>query len=372
MPIRVLHIIGSLGLGGAQVCLKYLVEHGSNSIEHVIYPLRNTTDIDIQGNVISYQYRNYDPRKFLAILSLIDKYDIRVVHAHLHKPIMASLLLPFFRKVKVIVHEHGSIGCPGLQYSIYRLFLRLLHSKADLFIAVSKTTASWLQEVGVPKDKVRIVYNAVNPSTFNPQSHPQDQARRILGLSPDATVIGFVGRLVFDKGADLLIEALDILKSRDIVCVLVLAGTGDQRHSLDQLVTRLDLGDRVRFLGFRKDVPTVIAACDIGVVPSRFEPFGMTALEFMQMKVPIVCSGVDGLSEFVEDGHTALVPPANTPVHLAQCIEELIRDPLRRQALAVNAYNHAQGFGMAHQAEMIHRLYVEALSVRSTETNPGA
>ncbi|MFA6186032.1 MAG: glycosyltransferase family 4 protein [Phycisphaerae bacterium] len=365
MPIKVLHIIGSLGLGGAQVCLKYLAEHSSDNVEHFIYPLRNDTDIEIKGNIIRFQYPNYDPRKFFAILKLIRKYDIDIVHAHLHKPIIASLLLSYFRRVRVVAHEHGSVAYPGIQYSLYRILLRLLHRNADVFIAVSKTTAKWLGELNIPDEKIKIVYNAVNSSEFNPEKQSQKEARKILGVKSDAIVIGFVGRLVFDKGADLLIEAMSILKKRNIPCMLVLAGEGSQKQHLQRLTADMGLDECVTFLGFRKDVATFIAACDIGVVPSRFEPFGIVALEFMQMKAPMVCSGVDGLAEFIEDGNTALVSSPNMPANIAESIEKLIREPALRRVIAENAYKHVQQFSVAKQVEAINRLYMEVLNVKS-------
>jgi glycosyltransferase involved in cell wall biosynthesis len=362
MAVRVLHIIGSLGLGGAQTCLKYLVENSSNDVEHFIYPFRNDTDIEIKGNIIRFQYPNYDLRKFLTILKLIDKYNINIVHAHLHKPIIASLLLPYFRRVKVVIHEHGSIASCGIQYALYRILLRLLHRHADVFIAVSKAATRWLSQLGIPEKKIRIVYNAVNSVVFNPEKYQHGETRKALGLEPNDIVIGFIGRLVFDKGADLLIEAMNILKKQNISCTLVLAGEGNHRPQLQKLAAKMKLQDRVRFLGFCEDVPSVIAACDIGVVPSRFEPFGIVALEFMQMKVPIVCSAAHGLSEFVEDGNTALIPSPHTPVNIAACIEKLIKNNVLRETIAENAYKHVQQFSVANQVDAINRVYAEVLS----------
>ena len=361
MPIKVLHIIGGLGLGGAQVCLKYLVEQNSNNVEHFIYPLRNDTDIDIKGNIIRFQYSNYDPRKFFAILKLIDQYDINIIHAHLHKPIIASMLLPYFRKIKSIVHEHGSVAYFGPQYTLFRILLRLMNSNVNSFIAVSKATASWLRKLNIPDKKIKIVYNAVNPTVFDPQMYTQEQARKMLGLEPKELVVGFVGRLVFDKGVDLLIEAISILKKQNIRCVLLVAGEGNQRRYLEKLAFQMHVEENVRFLGFRKDVPTVITACDIGVVPSRFEPFGIVALEFMQMKVPFVCSGADGLAEFIEDGKTALMSSSNTPADIANCIAKLTQNPALRRVIAENAYRHVQQFSVANQVKAINRLYAEAL-----------
>ncbi|MHB9071048.1 MAG: glycosyltransferase family 4 protein [Sedimentisphaerales bacterium] len=368
MPIKVLHIIGSLGLGGAQVCLKNLVEHSSNDVEHFIYPLRNNTDIEIKGNVIRFQYPNYDPRKFLAILKLIHKYDIDIVHAHLHKPVIMALLLACFCRVKVVVHEHGTIALRGFQYSLYRILLRILHHNADVFVSVSKNAAMWLRKSGVSEKKIRVIYNAIDSAVFKPDEYLRNNARKILGIEEHSTVIGYVGRLSFEKGPDIIIEAMSILKKQNIHCVLVLAGDGNERGRLQKLSSKLDIEDCVRFLGVRKDVPNVIAACDIGVVPSRFESFGLGAVEFMQMKVPLVCSGVAGLAEVVEDGNTALVPSSNTPANIAESIEKLIKNPALRQVIAENAYEYAQKFSITQQVEIINRLYREILSVKSEKT----
>ena len=84
MTVKVLHIIGSLKLGGAQVSVKYLVEQcDAEKIESYLYPLRcREIDIPVDGNIIKYPYRNYDPRKFFAILKICKKYNIDIIHAH--------------------------------------------------------------------------------------------------------------------------------------------------------------------------------------------------------------------------------------------------------------------------------------------------
>ncbi|MDO8302543.1 MAG: glycosyltransferase [Sedimentisphaerales bacterium] len=90
---------------------------------------------------------------------------------------------------------------------------------------------------------------------FNSEKCSREYARKMLALEANEIVIGFLGCLAFDKGVDLLIEAMSILKKKSIPCVLVLAGEGSQRKSLEKSAAEMHVEDRVRFLGFLKDVP---------------------------------------------------------------------------------------------------------------------
>ncbi|MHC5162134.1 MAG: glycosyltransferase family 4 protein, partial [Planctomycetota bacterium] len=188
MPTRVLHIIGSLRLGGAQVCLKQIVEHNNDpDIEHFVYPLRcKQVDIPIEGNILSNPYRNYDPRKFFDILKVCKKHKIDIIHAHLHKPILGALLATYFQKIPVIVHEHGSIARPGIQYSFYRWILKRLRKRARLFIAVSNAAAKQLTDyAGIETDRIQVVYNAVDLEKFTPDQTLRQSVRGDLDISSD-------------------------------------------------------------------------------------------------------------------------------------------------------------------------------------------
>lgn len=360
MTIKVLHIIGSLRLGGAQVCLKQLVEHNRDpEIEHFIYPLRSRqVDIPIGGHVIMRPFVNYDPRKLLTIVSLCRRHKIDVIHAHLHKAIIAALLLRFFLNIPVIVHEHGPIARRGFQYSLYRLLLRLLKSKASRFIAVSKAVAGDLQRhAGVDASAIEIIYNAADLQVFSPDAAERPAVRRQLNIDPDDIVIGFVGRMAHVKGPDILLESFDKLSGKDPRCKLVFVGEGDLKLPLLESARQKGLCDRVVFTGFQNDVSRYMNAFDIGCMPSRQEPFGISALEMMSMKIPIVASGVDGLGEFLTDGHNALVPKENTPESIGDCLLRLIEQPDLRAHLAQTAAADVQKFGIDNQLSRINDVY---------------
>lgn len=360
LTIRVLHIIGSLRLGGAQVCLKQIVEHNEDpGIEHSIYPLRpQHVDIPIDGRIIHRPYVPYDLRKFLAILNICRDQHIDIIHAHLHKPILGALLATFFCNVKVIVHEHGSIARPGIQYALYRRLLRLLKKRAALFIAVSNAAAEQLtQFAGVDPDKIMVIYNAVDRTQFSPNPELRRRLRAELGIKADTVAVGFLGRLSYVKGPDILLDAFGLLKNKYPDCVLVFLGDGEMKDRLIAKAVKLGIDSQVKFIGFKKNVQDYINLFDVACIPSRQESFGIAAIELMSLKIPVVSNNVYGLAEIVSDNDNALVPKTNTPADICDCLLRLINDPALRQSLAQRALRTAHRFDVCRLVAEVNAAY---------------
>ncbi len=361
MAIRVLHLIGSLRLGGAQVVVKQIVENASGSVEHFVYPLRcRQIDIPIKGHILSNSYPNYDPRKFFDILKICKKHNIDIIHAHLHKPILGALLATYFQKIPVIVHEHGPIFRPGIQYTAYRFLLRCFQKRLSVVIANSRATAYELtRKARIPESKIRIIHNAVGLDTFRPNPEARKSVRRDYSFCDDDIVIGFIGRLHKVKGVDLLVNAIPLLLRVNPNFKLVLVGEGPLRKSLEQQVRNDGTASHVRFTGFQENVAEIMTAFDLGCVPSRQDAFGMAALEMMSMKVPLVSSDVEGLAELVQDRKTALALKNNTPKEIAAKILELAADDNLKGQLQENASSFCQQFGIPHFANQINDIYRE-------------
>ena len=368
MTIRVLHLIGNLQLGGAQVVVKHIVENTSEEVEHFVYPLRcKQIDIPINGNVLSNPYRNYDPRKFFDILKTCKQYNIDIIHAHLHKPILGALLATYFQKIPVIVHEHGSIARSGIQYSFYRLMLKLLRKRAHLFIAVSKATEKQLADYSkIEPERIKVVYNAVDLEKFTSKSELRQSIRNELEIASDDIVIGFVGRLSYVKGPDILLDAFKLLVKKNPNYLLVFLGCGDMEKQLLSKAKEAGITDRIKLLGFRENVAAIMNAFDICCIPSRQEAFGITAIETMAMKIPLVSCSVHGLAEIATHGQNALVPQKNTPPEISTCIERLTCDETLRQSLVENAFCSVQQFGVPNLVAKINDIYHT-----TTETESG-
>ncbi|MCH9023267.1 MAG: glycosyltransferase family 4 protein, partial [Planctomycetes bacterium] len=120
------------------------------------------------------------------------------------------------------------------------------------------------------------------------------------------------------------------------------------------------------FLGFQENIPKLIEAFDIALVPSRQEPFGIVAVEFMQAKIPLVCSAADGLAELVTHQHTALVPPQNKPAPLCQTIEQLWQDDSLRKKLVDSACEYAQKFSIKTYVEKLNKVYDHLINEDAT------
>jgi len=360
MPIRVLHIIGNLKFGGAEICVKRLVENFSgNKVEAFVYPLRSgAAEIDINANVITNSYRSYDPRKFFDILNICKEKKIDIIHAHLEKPVIAALLGTFFNNIPVIIHEHGSIDLPGFNNSCYRQMLRLFHKRASAFIAVSGVMKESLQQKAkIAADKIQVIYNSVDFDLFVPDGNKRKEIRDSLNIADDKIILGFSGRLDKVKGADIAITALAKLNTTSKNYHLLIAGEGLQRKSFEYLASNLGVINEVSFLGFRDDMPAVINAFDVGLIPSRYEAFGISAVEMMRMKVPVICSAAGGLIEIVTDNQNGLVSASNSPQEFAENIEKLFKDSKFRQELVDNAHTFAEKFSIPEQVTSVEYLY---------------
>jgi glycogen(starch) synthase len=163
-------------------------------------------------------------------------------------------------------------------------------------------------------------------------------------MAPGATGgIVFLGRLVRQKGADVLLAAMALLAVQGCAPALTIAGEGEERGSLEAEIAHLGLGDRVRLIGpiGHDRAHDLLARADVVAMPSRIEPFGIVALEAAQAGRPIVASGVDGLPEVVAHGVTGLLVPPDDPAALAQAIAALLDDRARAQAMGLAARRHA-------------------------------
>ena len=164
MKIRVLHVIDHLGYGGAPIVVKNIVEKISNEhIETFVCALRkNPLAIPVEAKLINLAYHKYNPYTILAIAKLCKKYRIDIIHAHLQKSIISSLLASFFCNSKIVIHEHGPIFRRGTGF-IYRLLLKALSSRAALAIANSQATKAALSQVaGFAEESIEVVSNFID------------------------------------------------------------------------------------------------------------------------------------------------------------------------------------------------------------------
>lgn len=192
-----------------------------------------------------------------------------------------------------------------------------------------------------PYDKVDIIYNGVDPQAFDfPFSEEEKTAFKARFAAPYEKLIYFIGRMVREKGAQVLVEAMPRVRAQFGNAKLVIAGGGYRAH-LEARAKELGLKDQILFTGrvSDEDRDKLYRVADAAVYPSLYEPFGIVALEAMAAKVPVVVSDAGGLAEVVQHDVTGTTTLVDNPESLAWGITRALQNPVQAQQMAANAYD---------------------------------
>jgi len=218
---------------------------------------------------------------------------------------------------------------------------------ADMILTVSNAMKEELIGLGFQAEKIRVVYNGVDPQKYSREQVSDEKVREVrqqYGLKDSDVMVLFLGRLVWVKGIDRLIAAMPHVLQKIPNAKLVIVGLGDMREYLERMVQNLKLQDVVKFrFEFIPEEERIAhyAACDVAVFPSVYEPFGIVALEAMSMQKPVVvgASGVSGMREVVipsgQEQNGFHVNP-NDPTDVAWGIVSAVQDPQRKLQLGQN------------------------------------
>jgi len=218
---------------------------------------------------------------------------------------------------------------------------------ADLVVTVSEAMKDELIGLGFPAEKIRVVYNGVDPQKYNPNDVSKEKVHEIrerYGLKDEDLMVLFLGRLVWVKGVDKLIAAMSHVLQKVPNAKLVIVGLGDMQEYLSRLAQNLRLQDNVKFrFEFISEEERIAhyAACDVAAFPSIYEPFGIVALEAMSMEKPVVvgASGVSGMREIVVNAgpeQCGFHVNPNDPTDIAWGITSALEDSKKKQLLGEN------------------------------------
>lgn len=255
-------------------------------------------------------------------------------------------------RVLVTVHQEGA-RCSWFEHLLFRIATRLSHM--TIFVS-REAEASWLQPRRInrwlPQPGLRtVIHNCVD---FTPVARPHCSSER------DVWTIGYVGRIRQEKGLDILLRALSLLKPMQKEVRIVVAGDGPQRAECQNLAFRLGLSSRIEWLGLVNSdkLPELYCQFDVLVVPSRSEGFGLVAAEGMMYGVPVVAARVGGLKEIIDDGITGLLFVPEDERDLAHKLETLAADDVLADQLGAAGQKLAsQSFSRDAYSASLHRVY---------------
>ncbi len=370
--IKVLHVIGGGELGGAEMHILNLLTHmdrerfevrlcclfpepfvqvaRANGIATDAVVMRHKLNIGIVDN----------------LMEIIRGHQIDIVHTHGVRANLVGRLAAKLAGIKHIVTTVHSVleqDYPSFfARQVNRLMERITINSVERFVTVSDLLKQDLVGHGIPAVKITTIYNGVNLAAFR-QERVTGDVRKDLGIAPDVPVLGMIARFHPVKGHRFFLEAAKTISRVRPDCRFLLVGSGQYRSEVEAMVKQLGLREQVIFTGYREDIVDVLHSLDILVISSLSEGFGLTAIEAMAMKVPVVATRVGGLPEIIKDGNNGiLVPPADGQA-IAQAVLDLLANPEDSRAMAARAFEHVrENFSVEIMAKNTEQLYCSLMS----------
>jgi glycosyltransferase involved in cell wall biosynthesis len=370
--MKVLHLIETLGRGGAEhllvTLLPELVRQGD---EVAVAVLRGPMDLSPALEAAGITVHRLAPRhrwhlagaaKELGALARQGGFE--VVHAHLYFPAVITALskrLGWLRAATVVTFHNLAYASgvnkagPGLRFR-RKLAAALYPRGINVFLGVSAAVSAHYQTALGLQNPVKVLHNPVTPRAL---------LRPVLPISVDPATAHVVvpGRLVHEKGhADFLL-ALQALLAQGRSLRVTFAGGGPLQGALTEDIARLGLSGAVTITGPLEHAAmlSAMAAADLVVAPSRFEGFGLTALEAMALGRPVLATTAGGLPEVIEHGRSGWLVPPNDPAALALALAALLDDaPLRARLAAAGRQRAETHFSLPAIAAQLRSIYAQA------------
>ena len=353
--MRILHLINSLEYGGAEFLVTRLIRESVRRGEDAAVAVLRRCGSDLEremeqaGRLRSLDAAcAYSPRLAPALRKLIGT-DWDVVHVHLFP---AQLWASFAAKgrsenVPLVTTEHSTLNRrrrPVLR-PLDRWMYRRFAAVACISVAVAESLRAWVPEI---ERRITVIPNGVDVEAIA-DAVPADRRDLVPGCR--GAVVLCVGRFEAPKDYATVLRAMTGVPEAH----LLLVGDGPDRPAMQALAERLGLQGRAHFPGRRRDVPGILKAADVFVQSSKWEGFGLAALEAMAAGVPVVASRVPGLAQLVEGAGLTFEP--GDDAGLAACLNLLLSDVAQRKELARKGVERAAEYSIGKTAERYLALY---------------
>lgn len=268
-------------------------------------------------------------KALILIINFIKKENIKLVHSHGILATLICALAKSFCRIKLVCTLHNI----PTKFPFYSF----IFGKCDIIISVSEAIKKELVfNFNINQDKIYVIHNSL-PN--------KDIEKLLFPLRPlffEGVKIFCSSRLIYEKGVDVLIKSarilIDDLKLSPKDIQFYIAGSGPEEKCLKRLTQKLNLNNHVVFLGYIENVYEVLKDCDILVLPSRKEGFGISILEAFILKKPVIASSTGGILELINDNENGLLFESQNPKSLALCLKKLINNPGLALKLAEAGY----------------------------------
>ncbi len=295
-----------------------------------------------------------------AGVELGDRHDFDLVHGHdwlvaaacdhlarrFGAPLLTTIHATEHGRHQGWVEEHPQSYIHGVE--------RWITNRSDRVIACSYYMREQIADIfGVEEDRVTVIPNGIDPEDLQPHDASGLERLRSGFAAPDERLVLLVGRLVYEKGFQIALEAMPGLIERLPDTRFVVAGSGTHEAELRRQASELGLGEQGTFLGWIGDdvLHSLYRIADVCVVPSIYEPFGLVALEAMASGCPCIVADTGGLREVVPHGEVGLRFRAGDPDDLVEVTARVLSDADLGRRLVVEAHDHVRRFDWIDVAE---------------------
>jgi len=301
------------------------------------------------------------------LAGLLRSRDIDIVHSHTRPADLAAYIATKIIGKPLVITQHGNINLDRetltRRHDVFAFGYNVVLRGATKVAAVCQATKQeLLQQCRVSPRHIQVIYNGIEQSS-PVNGRTRERVRADLGINQNAVVAIITGSLKW-KGHETLLSALASITAQAPNLLLLVAGTGPQEPALRQQATQLGIANLVRFLGFRQDIPDLLSASDIFVLPSRSEAFPISILEAMTAGLPVVASDIGGIPEQVEDGVTGLLVTPGDVDELTHAISRLIGNQELRRQIGEKGRDKVRQFTLERMVDGYISLYNQVLDVR--------
>lgn len=357
-----LELAGSVALYGAERWILALVKHlNRDRIKPMIGALADDNglsaplcDASQKMGIPSISIKapgRFNYNAIRLIRRVIAENNIDIIHTHGYKGDILGLLATRGSSCRIITTPHGWTHEPDFKLRLYELFDKALYPFMDSVVPLSKDMFRQLAGKRGMARKMRLIENAVDLDEIYADKCPSPEI--IFQGKNKCFIIGFIGRLIKAKGLTSLLSALSRMSDRSVSLALI--GNGPEEEELRRLARELNIGDRVRFFGYREDRIALMKSFDVFVLPSLSEGIPRCLMEAMGIGVPIVATDIPGCRDLIENGKTGLLFPPGDVDALCDALESLKNSGDKRNILANNAkdyvYKHYSANRMAREYE---------------------
>lgn len=363
---KILYVITSLGLGGAEKLLLYYLKNlDSKKYEMYVCCLREKPDdliseISKYANVTNLKIRNkFNPLVILKLLKLIKSINPDLIHTHLVQPrIYTTIAYLFFNHAIIVTQKHNTVNPRKHHIFILLEMLSILVNKKVIAISQSVKNSLIKYEL-VPPGKIYVLPNCIDYQIFNKVTEFRSKS------TEKQIIIGTVGRLERQKGTKYLLMAMKIILLDNPNVKLEIIGEGSLLDELKKISCKLHISNSVNFFGKFVDVKPFYNRMDIFVLPSIYEGFGIVLLEAMATGVPVVATNVDGIKEVIIDMNNGILVPARNPKAIADAVIRIINDSDLRKKLIDEGFKRAKMYDVKEHVMKLDNFYSHLLGIES-------